>query len=424
MRISFRRMRLGQFGRHSCPLAQSRLIAADASVGRFGFEGQGPQVFALIAAAAAAAASRRRARGPLRPCDDDLEMTLSQTPAATTDRLTNARPTRDTSSTRLTDADASRVAAALAATHAESSRACYAGAWHRWTQWCDGRELASIPAEPSSLCAYLTERADQGLSVSTLDMACAAIGHQHRHHGLPDPLEHDMVRRVRRGLRRLVGTAPRHPARPLSIEDLRQILLSIDRTTVRGVRDTAVVLLGFAGALRRSELAALTLADLELKPDGLLVHLRCSKTDPERRGQVVGIAHGQHTLTDPITALAAWLTVRGTAPGPVFTSLRPGIQGLQPISGTAVSASSRTAPPPLDLPPSTSPRTPCAPVTPPAPPSPASASSGSSPRPGTAASTSLSSATSAPSRHCRPPPAATSDSDSWWSAVVEENVNR
>jgi len=98
-----------------------------------------------------------------------------------------------------------------------------------------------------------------------------------------------------------------------------------------------VILLGFAGALRRSELAALTLADLEAKPAGLLVRLRRSKTDPERRGQVVGIAHGQHALTDPIATLGAWLAVRGTVPGPVFTSLRPGVQGLQPISGTAVS---------------------------------------------------------------------------------------
>jgi integrase len=95
--------------------------------------------------------------------------------------------------------------------------------------------------------------------------------------------------------------------------------------------------LGFAGALRRSELAALTLADLEPKPDGLLLHVRRSKTDPEARGQVVGIAHGQHPLTDPIAALDGWLVVRGTKAGPVFTSLRGRRPSLQPISGTAVS---------------------------------------------------------------------------------------
>lgn len=112
---------------------------------------------------------------------------------------------------------------------------------------------------------------------------------------------------------------------------------AIDRTTEGGVRDTAILLLGFAGALRRSELAALTLTDLEPKPGGLLLHLRRSKTDQEARGQAVGIAHGQYALTDPIAALDAWLALRGAAPGPLFTSLRGGRPSLLPISGNAVS---------------------------------------------------------------------------------------
>ena len=225
---------------------------------------------------------------------------------------------------RLTDEEATRIAAAIAATHAEATRTAYAHAWSHWVRWCDGRGLAGFPAEPALVCAYLTERAGQGLAFSTIDQACSAIGYQHRRRGLPDPLEDPTVRQVRRGLRRLLGTAPRRPARPLSIRELRQIITSIDRSTARGVRDTAIILLGFGGALRRSEVAALTTADLEATPAGLLVHLRRSKTDPEGRGQVIGIAHGQHPLTDPVTALAAWFAVRGTAPGPLFTSLRPG----------------------------------------------------------------------------------------------------
>jgi integrase len=118
---------------------------------------------------------------------------------------------------------------------------------------------------------------------------------------------------------------------------VRQIVATIDRTTVRGVRDTAIVLLGFAGALRRSELAGLTLPDLEAKPGGVLLHLRRSQTDSEARGQVVGIAHGRHALTDPVAALDAWLTLRGGQPGPLFTSLRGRRPSLVPISGNAVS---------------------------------------------------------------------------------------
>lgn len=240
--------------------------------------------------------------------------------------------------TGLTQDDATRIAAALAATHAASTRKVYAFAWQRWVRWCSGRGIVAFPAEPAAVCAYLTECAEQGRSLATIDSACSAIGHQHRSRGVPDPVDHDAVRQVRRGLRRIIGRAPRRPTRPLSVADVRQIVTAIDRTTERGVRDTAILLLGFAGALRRSELAALTVADLEAKPGGVLLHLRRSKTDQEGRGQVVGVAHGQHGLTDPITALDAWLEIRGTAPGPVFTSLRQGCPALRPISGNAVSA--------------------------------------------------------------------------------------
>jgi integrase len=203
-------------------------------------------------------------------------------------------------------------------------------------RWCVDRGIDPLPADAAAVCAYLTERADRGVSVSTINLACSAIGHQHRRHGLPDPVGQDAVRQVGRGLRRLVGTVPRRPARPLSVAELRRLVTTSDRSTPRGARDTALILLGFAGALRRSELAALLLSDIEAKPAGLLLHLRRSKTDPERRGQVVGIAHGQHALTDPVAALDDWLAIRGTEPGPVFTSLRPGVRSPQPISGNAV----------------------------------------------------------------------------------------
>jgi site-specific recombinase XerD len=264
-------------------------------------------------------------------------MTLSPFPPVR-DNLPSTLPgTRADLWTGLNDDDANRIASALAATHADTTRKAYAHAWSQWLRWCAARGIVPFPAEPAPVCAYLTERAGQGVSLATIDLACSAIGHQHRVNGVTDPIDHDAVRQIRRGLRRIVGTAPRRPARPLSVADLRQIITAIDRGTPHGARDAALILVGFAGALRRSELAALTLADLEDKPGGLLLHLRRTKTDPERRGQVVGIAHGRHALTDPIAALDAWLALRGTTAGPVFTSLRGGALSLTPISGTAAS---------------------------------------------------------------------------------------
>ena len=230
--------------------------------------------------------------------------------------------------------DTTRIGAAITAAHADSTRAVYA--WRSWENWCATREITSLPAAPPAVCAYLTERAEQGASVSVLDLACSAIAHQHRSHGLHDPILHEAVRHVRRGLRRTLGTAPRRQARPLGVAEIRRIVTCVDRDTPKGARDAAIILLGFASALRRSELTGLTLTDIEAKPAGLLLTVRRSKTDPDGRGQVVGVAHGQHALTDPVAALAAWISVRGSAPGPLFTSLRHGKVTGEPISGEAV----------------------------------------------------------------------------------------
>lgn len=122
-----------------------------------------------------------------------------------------------------------------------------------------------------------------------------------------------------------------------------QVAISpIDRAIPKGACDAALILLGFASALRRSELTALTLADVENKPAGVLLHIRQSKTDSEGCGQIVGVAHGQHALADPVAALAAWVEARGTAPGPLFVSLRNKVLTEDPISGEAVARMLRT----------------------------------------------------------------------------------
>ncbi len=236
----------------------------------------------------------------------------------------------------LTDDDALRIAEAVASTLAPSTRRVYGHGWRQWERWCVERETAALPASPATICAYLTERASQGALVPTLDLAIGAISYAHRSRGLDDPTLTEAVRQVRRGLRRIVGTAPRRQARPLATDDIRQILTSIDRHAAKGARDTAIILLGFASALRRSQLAALDLADVESKPAGLLLHVHRSKTDQDAAGQVVAVAHGQHAATDPIGALDTWLGQRGQEPGPLFTSMRNKTTTTERLSGNAV----------------------------------------------------------------------------------------
>lgn len=232
--------------------------------------------------------------------------------------------------------DAARVATAYGAARTTSTLRVYGHAWRRWERWCDTRGFTSLPGEPAAVCAYLAERAASGTTVATLNVACSAIGHVHRSHGVEDPIAHPSVRQVRMGLRRTYGIAPRRQARPLSVAELRQILDHIDRMRPIGVRDTAIILLGYAGALRRSELVGLHLADLEHQTAGLLLRLRRSKTDQEGQGQVVGIAHGSHPGTDPIAALDAWLDLRGHQPGPLFTRVYASRIHAGPLSGNTI----------------------------------------------------------------------------------------
>ncbi|OJV83371.1 MAG: hypothetical protein BGO37_08805 [Cellulomonas sp. 73-92] len=149
------------------------------------------------------------------------------------------------------------------------------------------------------------------------------------------------MRQVRLGLRRLIGAAPRRQARPLQTDDIRRIVTAIDRTTPKGARDAAIILLGFASALRRSELAALTVSDIEHQPGGVVVTVSRSKTDQEGEGQRVAVVNGQHAVTDPVAALNEWLDRRGRAPGPLFTSLQRGTVSLHPISGQAIAIALR-----------------------------------------------------------------------------------
>ena len=236
----------------------------------------------------------------------------------------------------LSDADAERIALAIDAADTESTRRVYAYLWGQWARWCTTRGLNPLPGEPAALCAYLTERAAAGIAVSSLDLACTAIRHVHRMHDAPDPVASPTVRQVRLGIRRTYGTAPRRPARPLSTADIRQILTEIDRTTPLGIRDAAIILLGYASAMRRSELVALTLLDVAEKPDGLLVTIRRSKTDQEGHGQWVAVARGQNPDADPVAAPAAWRRLRGRTPRPLLTRCWKSRAGLEPLSGDSI----------------------------------------------------------------------------------------
>jgi integrase len=219
---------------------------------------------------------------------------------------------------RLDRLEAERVVGAIVDSKAVSTRRAYAAKWHEWVRWCADHDRIVMPAEPSTVAAWFTELADAGRSVSTINIAAAALRARHEMIGYPDPTAAAVVRRTRAGLTRRLGIAPRHQAHPLSVIELRRMVETCRADGVRGARDRALLLVGYAAALRRSEIAALRVEHLTRLDGGVVVHLPRSKSDQEGRGVDIGVARGEHTDTCPVTALAAWTDLLGETSGPLF----------------------------------------------------------------------------------------------------------
>ena len=96
-----------------------------------------------------------------------------------------------------------------------------------------------------------------------------------------------------------------------------QLVATLDED-LAGARDRALLLVGFAGAMRRSELVALNFSDLQLTDEGFVIHVRRSKTDQTGKGRKIGIPFGQHAGTCPVRALLAWLEHSGIDRGAIF----------------------------------------------------------------------------------------------------------
>ncbi|SJN09878.1 Mobile element protein [Leucobacter sp. 7(1)] len=217
----------------------------------------------------------------------------------------------------LTEEEVERVVAALAESRSPATRRAYASKWKGWVKWCSITQRSALPASPENVAAYLSEMAE-GASLSTVNGAAAAIRAYHEDAGLDDPTSAAGVRRVRAGLTRRLGVASSKQAHALTLAEMRRLVDACNDDGVRGMRDKAVLLIGYAGALRRSELAALQVEDIGRMRDGLVITIRQSKGDQLKAGQQVGVTWGEHKETCPVTALDAWLELLGVDSGPIF----------------------------------------------------------------------------------------------------------
>ena len=214
-----------------------------------------------------------------------------------------------------------------------ATRQAYRADMRIFEAWCASRGLRALPASAETASSFLAAEADAGRAVSTVMRRAAAIRYAHMLAGAEPPTGHPMVAATLDGIRRAHGAAPKR--RAAATAGLVKAMAARCPGSRRGLRDRAIVLLGFAGAFRRSELAALRVADIAEESEGLRVTVWSSKTDQEGRGAEIAIPRGGTHC--PAAALALWRQAAAIADGPLFRPIdRWGRVGEAALSGHAV----------------------------------------------------------------------------------------
>jgi integrase len=216
----------------------------------------------------------------------------------------------------LPSAPGASVASYVEASLSPSTRRAYASGLRDFEAWAAARSLSWLPATPETVATYLAHLADSGRSPSTINQRLAAIRWAHEAQELPSPTTSKGVRSTMSGIRRSLGTEPTR--KEAATPDLLLTMLSHGSSDLMGLRDRALLLFGFASALRRSELVALDLVDLTRTDRGLMISVRRSKTDQEGTGRQIAIVPGRTDDTCPIHALDVWLGEAGITEGRLF----------------------------------------------------------------------------------------------------------
>ncbi|NEW30494.1 site-specific integrase [Nocardia cyriacigeorgica] len=235
---------------------------------------------------------------------------------------------------RFADDQAATLGRYLEASQSANTVRAYRTDWIAWSAWCAAEGRQALPADALDVAVYLAAAADARddhgepvFAPATLERKSAAIAAVHAANGLPSPTRSDVVRLTLRGIRRTRRARPVRK-RPILLHTLEQLLDGLPErgwpTEPARRRDSLALLIGFAGALRRSELAGLRVHDVHVTQDHstgepvLLIHLPSTKTDPTGiTEQRVALPRGTRPHTCPVCAFADWialLTLHNTAP--------------------------------------------------------------------------------------------------------------
>ena len=188
-----------------------------------------------------------------------------------------------------------------------------------YRDWCAQHGFLAFPAEPQTIALYAAALHEQARAVATIRRRIIAIAFEHKRRALPSPTDHTLVKEVLKGIRRTRGVA-QEQKEPLRGDDVKTMMTALPNTP-RGWRDRAILVLGYAGAFRRSELAALQLEWVASAPGGVEILLPFSKADQEGIGTRVIIESGEEETTCPVRVLKRYLYEAHITSGPIFRAI-------------------------------------------------------------------------------------------------------
>lgn len=239
----------------------------------------------------------------------------------------------------LTDYDrlCSQAEAYAAESHSKNTLVAYSWAWRSFLAWCVAQNTNPIDCanREALLGLYIGEAASK-LKSASLTSIVAGVRYHYHTQNLSLDTSHPAIANTLKGVRRTKGTRQARKA-PLLVADLRAMVTALPDNLL-GARDRAILLLGFSGAFRRSELVALQAEDLTLTHEGYIVLLRRSKTDQESSGLEKAVPHGSNPATCPVMAIKTWLELSGIKEGPLFRSINRHSQLGGSLSAHAVAS--------------------------------------------------------------------------------------
>ncbi len=204
---------------------------------------------------------------------------------------------------------------------ANNTLRAYEADWRDFYDWCSYRKLQVLPAEPETIVNYINDLADNA-KANTVSRRISAISENHKAAGYEDdnPCRGGLVRNALDAIKREKGTMQRGKS-PLLFEDLEDIVPYFDTSDVGGVRDKALLLTGFMGAFRRSELVRIDIEDLTFVREGVIILVHQSKGDQEGQGEHVAVPYNSNPNVCAVTALKHWINVAQMHSGPLFRPL-------------------------------------------------------------------------------------------------------